>query len=215
MARSSPCPEVLRALCRTVCEALSVDGATLSLLTDTPSRQLLCASDATALCLEEVQFTAAEGPCITAAAEGTPVLVEDLREDLGRWPFFSAGMNERLPDVGAVYAFPLSLGDETLGSMDLLRHDRGGLDDRAVRECRHVADAVVEGLLSTLTELLTGSAPPVGNRRTSSGPTGPRRTRPSGSWQRASASASPTRSPGCARRPFAADGHWPRSPRPS
>jgi GAF domain-containing protein len=143
-----------------VCESLAVDGATFSLLTDTPSRQLLCASDATALRLEEIQFTVAEGPCVTAAAEGVPVLMEDLDADLARWPFFSASMSEQLPEVKAVYAFPLRMGEETLGSMDLLRCEKGGLDAHAVRESQHVADAVVEALLSTLTELLNGSAPP-------------------------------------------------------
>ncbi|MGW0333211.1 GAF domain-containing protein [Streptomyces sp. NPDC003011] len=160
VARSSPFSEVPRALCQTVCESMAVDGVTFSLLTDTPSRQLLCASDATALRLEEVQFTVAEGPCITAAADGIPVLMEDLDEDSTRWPFFSAAMSEQLPEVKAVYAFPLHLGEETLGSMDLFRCDKGGLDARAVQESQHVADAVVESLLSTLTELLTGNAPP-------------------------------------------------------
>ncbi|MDQ0584295.1 GAF and ANTAR domain-containing protein [Streptomyces rishiriensis] len=132
----------------------------MSLLTDTPSRQLLCASDATALRLEEIQFTVAEGPCIAAAASGTPVLVEDLREELPRWPFFSASTAEQLPEVRAVYALPLRLDDETLGSMNLLRRREGGLDAPAVREAQQVADAVVEALLSTHTELLTGSAAP-------------------------------------------------------
>ncbi|PWJ05226.1 hypothetical protein DKG34_23340 [Streptomyces sp. NWU49] len=49
-------------MCAAVCEGLEVGGATLSLLTDIPSRQLLAASNDAALLLEEIQFTVLEGP---------------------------------------------------------------------------------------------------------------------------------------------------------
>ncbi|MFH9706999.1 hypothetical protein ACH4MW_00460 [Streptomyces luteogriseus] len=70
LAGELPTTELPRRLCSAACAALDADGATLSLLTDTPARRLLAASDATALRLEEIKFTVLEGPCITAAAAG-------------------------------------------------------------------------------------------------------------------------------------------------
>lgn len=115
-AAGTPGEEVPRRVCAAVCEGLGVDGATLSLLTDTPSRQLLAASDdADALLLEEIQFTVLEGPCISAARTGEPVAVDDLRHELTPWPLFGAMAREKLPGVGSVYALPLFFGDYVPG----------------------------------------------------------------------------------------------------
>ncbi|MGA5138686.1 GAF domain-containing protein [Streptomyces azureus] len=85
-----------------------MDGTTLSLLTDTPSRQFLAASDDAPLLLEEIQFTVLEGPCISAAHSGEPMAVNDLREELTPWPLSGATMREKLPQVAPVYAPPFS-----------------------------------------------------------------------------------------------------------
>lgn len=107
-AADAPGEEVPRRVCAAVCEGLGVDGVTLSLLTDTPSRQLLAASGDAALLLEDIQFTVLEGPCITAAQTGEPVAVHDLRDGLTPWPLFGATVRERLPEVGSIYALPCS-----------------------------------------------------------------------------------------------------------
>ena len=66
-----------RALARQICwvcmDSLAMDGAAISLLTGSPSRQTLCATDATAERLEDLQFGLNEGACMEAAATGRPV----------------------------------------------------------------------------------------------------------------------------------------------
>ncbi|MEU1851491.1 GAF and ANTAR domain-containing protein [Streptomyces sp. NPDC019990] len=160
-AAGTPGEEVPRRVCAAVCEGLGVDGATLSLLTDTPSRQLLAASDdADALLLEEIQFTVLEGPCISAARTGEPVAVDDLRHDLTPWPLFGAMAREKLPGVGSVYALPLFFGDYVLGSVDLLSTRPRALDEDVLEQASHVADAVTTALMPTREMLLTGNDAP-------------------------------------------------------
>ncbi|MDG4858526.1 GAF and ANTAR domain-containing protein [Streptomyces sp. T-3] len=110
-------------LCSVMQESLSMDGASLSLFTDTPHRQLLCATSPAALRLEELQFGLGEGPCVTAAETGTKVIVSDVRQNLSRWPLFGPCAQDQLPDVGAIYAFPLQHGaHRALGAADVLCH---------------------------------------------------------------------------------------------
>ncbi|MEU1039840.1 GAF and ANTAR domain-containing protein [Streptomyces sp. NPDC005551] len=152
--------ELPRQVCAAVCEGLGMDGATLSLLTDTPSRQLLAASDDTALVLEEIQFTVLEGPCITSAHRGEPVAVDDLRHELTPWPLFGASMRERLPQVGAVYALPIFFGDYVLGAVDLLSLRTHALSTEELDQAEYVAEAVSTALMSTRDMLLSGDSAP-------------------------------------------------------
>ncbi|MGW0549633.1 GAF and ANTAR domain-containing protein [Streptomyces altiplanensis] len=160
-AAGAPPEELPRRLCGAVCEGLGADGATLSLLTDTPSRQLLGASNATALLLEEIQFTVLEGPCISAAAGGEPVVVNDLHGAPTPWPLFGASMREQLPEVRAVYAFPVYFGDYVLGSLDVLGLRPDALDEDAVKQGPQVADAVAAALVPAREQLITGKEAPV------------------------------------------------------
>ncbi|MEU9984206.1 GAF and ANTAR domain-containing protein [Streptomyces sp. NPDC050856] len=152
--------ELPRRLCAAVCESLGADGATLSLLTDTPSRQLLGASNAMALRLEEIQFTVLEGPCISAASSGEPVVAEDLPGTPTPWPLFGASMREQLPEVHAVYAFPVYFGDYVLGSLDVLALRPGTLGEATMRQGPHVADAVAAALVPARAQLITGGEAP-------------------------------------------------------
>ncbi|KAA0940233.1 GAF and ANTAR domain-containing protein [Streptomyces apricus] len=159
-AAGAPGEEVPRRVCAAMCEGLGMDGATLSLLTDTPSRQLLAASDDSALLLEEIQFTVLEGPCISAARTGEPVALDDLRQELTPWPLFGAMMREKLPEVGSVYGLPLFFGDYVLGSVDLLATRPRALDEDALEQAAHVADAVTAALMPAREVLFTGTGAP-------------------------------------------------------
>jgi hypothetical protein len=110
-------------LCEVLRDTMSMDAATLSLFTDTPHRQLLGATSEVGLRLEKLQFGLGEGPCVTAARTGVEVVVNDLRRELTEWPLFGPCAQEQLPDVGAIYAFPLQVdARRTLGAVDLLSH---------------------------------------------------------------------------------------------
>ncbi|WP_143120659.1 GAF domain-containing protein [Actinacidiphila alni] len=159
-AAGGPHDELPLRLGAAVRDGLDVDGATLSLLTDTPARQLLAATDPAALRLEEIQFTVLEGPCISAAAAGAPVLVDDLQEALTPWPLFGASVREQLPALTSVYAFPLHVGDYVLGAMDLLGFGSDAWDDQAVEHAVAAAEAVSAALVPARELLLLDDAPP-------------------------------------------------------
>jgi hypothetical protein len=71
-----------RALAEQVCQAcvvgLDIDGAAISLLTGSNSRETLWATDTTAELLEDLQFSLGKGACMEAALTGRPVLVPAL-----------------------------------------------------------------------------------------------------------------------------------------
>jgi hypothetical protein len=86
-------------ICQACVDGLDVDGAAMSLLTGSTSRETLWATDATAELLEDLQFTLNEGACMEAAATGRPVLgAYAVRPEQkgGRAP---AGEHRTIPNV--------------------------------------------------------------------------------------------------------------------
>lgn len=143
------CPprDVPRRLCRVLARGLPADGVTMSLLTDTPARQMLCASNQLATDLEEVQFTVQEGPCITAAETGAQTHLTDWETGARQWPLFTAGFREKHPDVQGVHAFPLWFGDYVLGAVDIATRVPGGLSGEVIEQAAEAVDAVAQALL--------------------------------------------------------------------
>ncbi|MEW2570879.1 GAF and ANTAR domain-containing protein [Streptomyces sp. NPDC047070] len=131
-----------------LCEALPVDGVTLALWTETPHRRMLYATNAAAQRLEELQFEVGEGPCVSAAAIGRPLMVEDLQGAVTPWPLFGPLARERLSTVGAIYAFPLVEGHAHLGTADMLRFDAGPLGVEAEAAARLAVRAAALILLT-------------------------------------------------------------------
>jgi hypothetical protein len=81
------------ALAKAAKRVLGVDGAAISLMTGPSLRLPLGASDEESATAERLQFTAGEGPCFTAYAQGRPVVVTEARM-AGCWPRAAAA--ERL-----------------------------------------------------------------------------------------------------------------------
>jgi GAF domain/ANTAR domain len=146
-----------RALAEQVCRAyiagLDIDGAAMSLLTASPLHQTLCATDATAELLEDLQFSLGEGACVEAALTGRPVLVPDLQQTTGasRWPIFAAAVVEQ-SDVGALFAVPLQWTTINLGVLDLYRKVPSSLSDAQLRDAMSAADMAALMLLGVRTD---------------------------------------------------------------
>ena len=140
-------------ICRACVDGLDVHGAAISLLTGSPARETLWASDSTAEMLEELQFTLNEGACMQAAATGSPVLVPDLYHsaDVVRWPVFAAAVAEQT-DAVALFALPLQWGVVNLGVLDLYRRTPGGLSPEQSRDAISAADVAALMMLGVRTE---------------------------------------------------------------
>jgi len=96
---------------------LPVTGAAVSTLGAPFGSETVCASDAQAARLDELQFDLGEGPCWDALSTRRPVLNEDLHSGSSRWPLFAEAVADS--GVGAIYAFPLALGSLSIGAVDL------------------------------------------------------------------------------------------------
>jgi hypothetical protein len=140
-------------ICQACVDGLDIDGASISLLTGSTSRETLWATDATAEILEDLQFTLNEGACMEAAATGRPVLVADLHDSTktARWPMFAAAVADQTL-VGALFALPLQWGAINLGVLDLYRAAPGSLSDPQRRDMLTAADTAALMLLGQRTE---------------------------------------------------------------
>lgn len=140
-------------ICRACVDGLDVDGAAISLMTGSDSRETLWASDATAALLEDLQFTLNEGACMQAAVTGYPVLIADLNEstEVAQWPIFAAAVAERAT-VRALFALPLQWGAVNLGVLDLYRRTPGALSADQRRDALAAADTAALMMLTLHTE---------------------------------------------------------------
>ncbi|GAA2333264.1 hypothetical protein GCM10010431_65510 [Streptomyces kunmingensis] len=148
-------------LCRAVRDGLGMDGATMSLLTHTDARQLLCVTGDEALRLEQLQFESAEGPCMAASESGIPVVCMDPRDCLSLWPIFGSRLSEELSDIALVLAVPLipSGGRKPVGSLDVLRHTPWRPRENLVAEATAAAQAVTDILLRRAVHHFGGTEP--------------------------------------------------------
>jgi GAF domain-containing protein len=76
--------------------------------------------------LDEVQYEAGEGPCLSALRGSEPVssAITDAAE---RWPAFAAAAEER--GVGAIHSSPLRTSDRTIGAMNVYLDSADPLTD--------------------------------------------------------------------------------------
>jgi hypothetical protein len=93
--------------------------------------------------LFELQYD--EGPCLDCFRTGEPVRCDDLTEASERWPTFvpealSAG-------YGSVYALPMRLRFQVIGSLNLLGQRSCALDTDGMVEAQALADVATIGIL--------------------------------------------------------------------
>lgn len=78
--------------------------------------------------VEEKQLGTSEGPCFESFSNGTTVEVEDIAASAERWPGFAAVALSR--GFKSAHAVPLTLRQQTLGSLNILSEQNGPFDDR-------------------------------------------------------------------------------------
>jgi hypothetical protein len=142
-AAELPGPELLpERLARACARVLPVDGAGISLFFAPDRRLPLGASDPVAAEAERLQFTAGEGPCLTAQAEG-PVLADEA-SIRSRWPGYYDALVTHTPIRGSI-SLPLRDDLQGIGALDLY-----------VVPPRDIADLGLQDAL-TITEEVAGA----------------------------------------------------------
>ena len=133
-------------ICQASVDALPVDGAAITMMTDADRQEPVCASDEVAGRIDELQFSLGEGPCVEAFSSGRPVLIPDLQDGIDhRWPVFS--VNARRTAARGLYVLPLQMGAIKVGVMDLYSLAPGPLAHDQLAGALRVADAALWTLL--------------------------------------------------------------------
>ena len=114
----------------------------------------LFATDALSGLLEELQFTAGEGPGAGEFGLGAPVLVADLELAAARWPGFAP--DAVAAGARAMFAVPLQAGAIRVGVLSLYRALPGPLPSGELADVLVFADIALQ-LLLDLSSGVSGS----------------------------------------------------------
>ena len=135
--------------CAPFLSVLPVTGAAISTIGTLVAPETLCATDAAAARLDELQFDLGEGPCWEALATGRPVLERDIRTSTRRaWPAFVEAIRD-LP-VRGMFAFPLAIGRMNVGVIDLYSEAATDLQESHQRDASALADIAARQILREL-----------------------------------------------------------------
>jgi hypothetical protein len=138
--------EAALALCTGFVHALPVSGASISVMSAIGAQITIGITDPTAAEIERIQFELGEGPHWDVLKTGLPVMVADAStENSDRWPMFSRAIST-VP-VGAIFAFPLTMGAVTVGVVDLYRSTPGALRADEVSAGLALAEEISEQAL--------------------------------------------------------------------
>lgn len=148
-------------VCRACTELLSVDGASIALISNHVGlRETLYASDETSAILGQLQLGLGEGPCFVAVQHRRPVQVAELAADpAAEWPLF--GVKALTHPVGAMFAFPLHSSGEAFGVLDLYRRMPGQLTTEQFDIALSLADTAATAVLLRFADVEVGVDDPV------------------------------------------------------
>ena len=147
-------------ICVACVTSLPVTGAAVSMMTADGHRGVVFATDDTARCMEDTQFTTGDGPGVDAFEIGRAVLVPDLgigtvSPSVSAWPALREAA-DRL-GVRAVFAFPLQLGAASLGALTVYHVATGALDGPNLATAVRLSDAGALALLDLMMGIAEGA----------------------------------------------------------
>ncbi|QUQ67196.1 GAF and ANTAR domain-containing protein [Kutzneria sp. CA-103260] len=151
-ARAEGTPVSVRHVASVCHEWLGALGVGVYLLGDLGVAEPACATTDTVERMIELQITLGEGPALTAVRDGLPVLVADLSHQqlLARWPVF--GPDAAAESVSAVFAFPLLMGQITVGVLEVYRAREGALSSDELDLALAFAEVMTSQLINQVVE---------------------------------------------------------------
>ncbi|QTE31165.1 putative bifunctional diguanylate cyclase/phosphodiesterase [Pengzhenrongella sicca] len=145
MLTDFPIQKILDHLVERIVAILPVSAAGVTLIEPGQRPRYVAASDENALRFEQLQSSLGEGPCLTAAESGEPVLVPDLR---GEHPYARFGPAAIAAGMAAVFTFPLRHDNGWLGALDLYRDEVGPISDSAQLAAQTLADVAAAYIIN-------------------------------------------------------------------
>jgi GAF domain-containing protein len=137
--------DFLHTLTERCVELLDVDAAGILLADLRGTLNLMAASTEQARLLELFQLQNEEGPCLDCYRSGQTVECVDMTTEGRRWPRFAAAARER--GFAGVYAVPMRLRDQTVGAMNLFRHQPKPIPAEVVAVAQSFADVATISIL--------------------------------------------------------------------
>lgn len=141
--------ELLQSLVEYCHDLLDVDSAGILLANPDGDLEVVASTSEANALVEIMQLDADAGPCLESFRARAVVSVPDIGVDSERWPDFTSTARTR--GIHSVYAIPLRLRRSTIGTLDLMRNERGEIDPFDVRAAQALADVATIGILQERT----------------------------------------------------------------
>ena len=137
--------DLLQTLVENCRDILDITAAGILLADGSGQLEVVASTSEASNLVEIMQVDAHEGPCLDAFTTGKAVAVPDVDADPSRWPQFR---NEaRKQGFRGVFALPLHLRKEVIGTLNLLRAELGEMSARDLRAAQALADVATIGIL--------------------------------------------------------------------
>jgi transcriptional regulator with GAF, ATPase, and Fis domain len=137
--------EFLQYLTEACVDLTDVDEAAVMLASPSGHLQAVASSSERSRLLELFELQNKDGPCLDAYRTSEVVSARDLADEADRWPTFAP----QAVSVGfsAVHSVPLTLRDDVIGALNLLRFSAGDLVVADAKLVRALADIATVGVL--------------------------------------------------------------------
>jgi len=126
-------------------ELLGVSEAGLMLADSEGVLRVAASSSHTMNLLELFELQYDDGPCVDCYRTRAPIREDDLHRAMNRWPRFAP--EALAAGFSSVYALPMRLRDQVIGSLNLLRAESGLLDGDELLVAQALADVATIGIL--------------------------------------------------------------------
>lgn len=150
LARTDPSQTIAVRLCLSFCELMAAQGGSITMGLDPQKRVVLCATDATAVRIEDAHQVLGDGPCLDVASTGVPVTGLTLEQQRERWPMFFE-LLERNGPPSFVQAFALKPQSGPLGTV-CVHQDASARHDVSPEDAQLLANAIGVALVRDFEE---------------------------------------------------------------
>jgi GAF domain/ANTAR domain len=134
-------------VCEALRELLGADGASVTVDNLTVDRVTWCSTDGRSQELENLQDVLGEGPCRDAFTSRLPVSTGMGRWAASRWPEFIPAAERVLGPRGVLWALPMRMTGEVIGTISVYRLAGGALAE-PIDAAQELADAAAALLLT-------------------------------------------------------------------
>lgn len=142
--------EVLYRLAENVVEILGVRGAGVSVVDDDGKLRPVTGINELTTALEIVEEQFQEGPCVDAFRQGQVVAVENIAQEMERWPKFATEAARQ--NVQGVLGLPLRVREQSIGAMNVYSAEPRAWHDTEIRVARTLTD-MAAGYVANASEL--------------------------------------------------------------